>query len=175
MEKAKKEEVVQKLHEKLQQASAAILTDFQGLTVEAMTQLRDALAAEKVEYQVVKNTLMRLAGKETGAEILDSHLKGTCAIAIGYSDPTAPARILRAFSKNNDKLKIKVGVLGNRLLNADDIAALADLPSREVLLGKLLGTLNAVSTQFVSVLSAVPRSFVGVLAAIQQEKEKANP
>lgn len=172
MERTTKERLVADLHEKLQRASAAVLTDFQGLTVAEMTELRDALAAQRVEYQVVKNTLMRLASKDTGASILEPFLKGTCAVAIGYDEPTAPAKVLKGFMKTNAKLKIKAGALATRLLTPEQVEALADLPSREVLLGKLLGTLNAVPTGLVTVLSGVPRAFVGVLAAIQREKEQ---
>jgi len=164
--------VVAELHAKLQRASAAVLTDFQGLTVAEMTQLRDALAAERVEYRVVKNTLMHLASRDTGSAVLDPYLKGTCAVAIGYDEPTVPAKILKNYIKTNAKLKITAGALGQRLLSAVQVEALADLPSREVLLGKLLGTLNAVPTGLVTVLSGVPRAFVGVLAAIQREKEQ---
>jgi large subunit ribosomal protein L10 len=172
LERAKKAQVVAELHEKLNRASATVLTDFQGLTVAEMTELRDTLAAQQVEYRVVKNTLMRLAGQETGASILQPLVKGTCAIAIGYDEPTVPAKILKSYIKTNAKLKIKAGALGNRLLSAEQVEALADLPSRAVLLGKLLGTLQAVPTGLVSVLSGVPRAFVGVLAAIQSEMEK---
>jgi large subunit ribosomal protein L10 len=172
LERTTKERLVADLHEKLQRASAAVLTDFQGLTVAEMTELRDALAAQRVEYQVVKNTLMRLASKDTGASILEPYLKGTCAVAIGYDEPTAPAKVLKGFMKTNAKLKIKAGALAMRLLTPEQVEALADLPSREVLLGKLLGTLNAVPTGLVTVLSGVPRAFVGVLAAIQREKEQ---
>ena len=173
MDKAKKKDVIDQMHGKLLRACTAIVTDFKGLNVAAMTELRNALAAEQVDYQVVKNTLMRLASKDTAAAALEPLLKGTCAVAVGYKDPTAPARVLKTFAKTNEKLVIKGGVLGNRLLNADAVAALADMPSREVLLGKLLGTLNAVPTGLVTVLSGVPRAFVGVLAAIQREKEEA--
>lgn len=173
MDRIKKEQVVAELHDKLQRASAAILTDFRGMTVSEMTELRDALAAEQIEYQVVKNTLMRLASKETGSEVLEPLLKDTCAVAIGYGDPSVPAKVIKKFSKTNDKLKVKAGVLGERLLNVDQVGALAELPSREELLAKLLGTLNAVPTGLVTVLSGVPRAFVSVLAAIEREKEAA--
>ncbi len=173
MERAKKEQVVAELHDKLQRASAAILTDFKGLTVAEMTDLRGTLAAEKVEYQVVKNTLMRLASKDTTAEALVPLLKGTCAIAIGYGDPSTPAKIIKKFNKANEKLAIKAGALGNRLLDTSQVVALADLPPREELLAKLLGTLNAVPTSLVTVLSGVPRALVGVLAAIQAKREEA--
>lgn len=172
MERAKKEQVVTELHEKLQRASAAILTDFKGLTVAEMTTLRDALAAEQIEYQVVKNTLMRLASRETGAAVLEPHLKGTCAVAIGYGDPAVPAKILKKFSKDKEKFQIKACALGNRLLDPAQVSDLAELPPREQLLAKLLGTLNAVPTGLVTVLSRVPRAFVGLLAAVQRKKEE---
>lgn len=172
MERSKKEQVVAELHEKLGRASAAILTDYKGLSVAEITSLRDSLAAEKVDYQVIKNTLMRLASKETGTTVLEPRLKGTCAVAIAYGDPAVPAKIIKKFAKTNEKLVVKAGSLGNRLLNADQISALAELPPKEELIAKMLGTLNAVPTGLVTVLSGVPRAFVGVLAAIQRQKEE---
>jgi len=173
LDRTQKEQVIAELHEKLQRASAAILTDFKGMTVAEMTDLRDALAAEQIEYQVVKNTLMRRASRDTGAAVLDPLVKGTCAVAIGYGDPAIPAKIIKKFNKTNEKLKIKAGALGKRFLDMDGVVALAELPPREQLLGKLLGTLNAVPTSLVTVLSGVSRAFVGVLAAIQHQKEEA--
>jgi large subunit ribosomal protein L10 len=173
LDREKKKQVLAELHDQLERASAAILTDFRGMTVAEITQLRTAFAAEKVEYRVVKNTLMRLACAGTGAAALEPSLKGTCAVAISYADPTIPARIIKKFAKTNEKLKIKAGVLGSQLLDGSDVLALADLPSREELLGKLLGTLNAVPTSLVTVLSGVPRALVGALAAIQRDKEAA--
>ncbi|MBP8644515.1 MAG: 50S ribosomal protein L10 [Syntrophobacteraceae bacterium] len=172
MERIQKEQVVSKLHEKLQRASTAILTDFKGMNVAEMSELREALAAQQVEYLVVKNTLMRLASRDTGATALEAHLKGTNAVAIGYRDPSIPAKIIKKFSRTNEKLKIKAGVLGTRLLGPDQVSTLAELPPREELLAKFLGTLNAVPTGFVTVLSGVIRSFVGVLAAVQHKKEE---
>ncbi len=173
MERVKKEQLVAELHEKLQRASAAILTDFKGLSVAEITTLRDNLAQQGVEFKVVKNTLMRIAAKGTGAEVVEPLLKGTNAVAIAYGDPAVSAKVLKAFSKQNDKFKVKGGVLGTQVLSVDDVLALAELPSREELLAKLLGTLHAVPTALVRVLSGVPRAFVGVLAAIQREKENA--
>ncbi len=172
MERSKKEQVVAELRAKLERATAAILTDYKGLTVAEITGLRDLLVAEKGEYQVVKNTLMRLASKDMDTAVLDPKLKGTCAIAIAYGDPAVPAKILKKFGKTNEKLKIKAGSLGNRLLDPDQISALAELPPREELLAKFLGTLNAVPTGLVTVLSGVPRAFVGVLDAIRRQREE---
>jgi large subunit ribosomal protein L10 len=172
LDRTQKEQVIAELREKLQRASTTVLTDFKGLTVAEMTSLRDALAAEQVEYQVVKNTLMRLASRDTAAAALEPVLKGTCAVAIGYGDPTVPAKIIKKFSKTNEKLKIKAGALGSRLLDPSQVIALADMPSREELLGMLLRTMNAVPTGLVTVLSGVSRAFVCALAAIQKQKEE---
>jgi large subunit ribosomal protein L10 len=172
LDRSRKQQVIEELREKLGRASAAILTDYKGLTVAEITGLRDSLAAEKVDYQVVKNTLMRLACRQTPASVLESSLTGTCAVAIAYDDPSVPAKIIKKFSKSNEKLKLKAAALGNRLIDADQVLALADLPPKEELLAKMLGTLNAVPTGLVTVLSGVPRAFVGVLAAIQRQKEE---
>ncbi len=172
MDRSKKEQVIEELREKLGRASAAILTDYKGLTVAEITGLRDSLAAEKVDYQVVKNTLMRLACRQTPISVLEGELRGTCAVAIAYGDPAVPAKIIKKFNKSNEKLKLKAAALGNRLINAQQVLALADLPPKEELLAKMLGTLNAVPTGLVTVLSGVPRAFVGVLAAIQRQKEE---
>jgi large subunit ribosomal protein L10 len=172
LERSRKEQIIAELHKKLERASAAILTDYKGLTVAEITTLRDSLAVEKVDYQVVKNTLMRLACKQTDASVLDPLLTGTCAVAIAFGDPAVPAKVIKKFSKSNEKLKLKAGALGNRLIDPDQILALADLPPKEELLAKMLGTLNAVPTSLVTVLSGVPRAFVGVLAAIQRQREQ---
>jgi len=172
LERAKKEQVVADLHQKLQRATGTILTDFKGLTVAQITDLRTALAAEQVDFCVIKNTLMRLAIQDTSAAALQPLVQGTCAVAISYGDPAAPAKIIKKYVKTNEKLKIKGGALGKHLLTTEAVATLADLPPRDELLGKLLGTLNAVPTGLVTVLSGVPRALVGVLAAIQQQKEQ---
>lgn len=168
----KKEQIVEELREKLSSAKSTVLTDFKGLTVYEMTQLRDLLAEQHIDYKVVKNTLMKIACKGTDVEVLAPLLEGTCAVAIGYDDPTVPARLLKKFSKENKKMEIKGGALGKRLLTPQEVLALAELPTREQLLAKLLGVLVAVPTGLVTVLSGVPRSCVNVLAALQRKKEQ---
>jgi large subunit ribosomal protein L10 len=168
-----KEQIVKELREKMERARCAVLTDYKGLNVAQVTELRDALAAERVEYRVVKNTLMRLACRETNAAVLEPHLEGTCALAIAYEDPTAPARVLTKFVKKSEHLRIKAGVVGPRLLNVEEVGVLAELPSREELLTKLVCLLNALPTRLVTVLSGVPRALLNVLSAIREGKEKA--
>ena len=170
MKRSSKEQVVSELASKLEIAKASFLADYRGLTVDEVNQLRGKLREVGVEYRVVKNTLLKLAAKGTETACLEDHLIGPTAIAIAGDDPVAPAKILSEYAKQNSKFELKVGALGGKVLSLADIKALADLPSREVLLAKMLGSINAPVSNFVGVLAAVPRSLVQVLAAIQDKK-----
>lgn len=173
MNKDSKAKVVAELAEKLASAKAAYLADFRGINVEQANTLRGELLKAGVEYRVVKNTLLKLAIKGTASECLDEHLNGPTAVTIVQDDPVAPAKVLSEFAKKVEKFDLKCGMLEGKLLSIDDIKALADLPSREVLLAKMLGSLNAPVSNFVGVLAAVNRSLVQVLAAIRDQKEAA--
>jgi len=157
----------------LEKSAVVILTDYKGLDVEAMTELRAKLREAQVEYQVIKNTMLRLASEGTGAEAIKDSFVGPSAIAMSYEDPVAPAKILTAFAKDHDKLEIKIGVLDGRVLDVSAIKALADLPSREQLLATVLSAMNAVPTALVTALNDVPRRMVNVLQAIKDQKEAA--
>ncbi len=165
-----KKEVIAELAGKLAETKAAFLADYRGLNVVQVEKLRNELRAVGVEYRVAKNTLLKLAAKGTSVECLNAHLAGPTAIAIAGADPVAPAKILAEFAKAHAKFELKAGALDGKLLSVDDIKALAELPSREVLLAKMLGSLNAPASNFVGVLAAIPRSLVQVLAAIQDKK-----
>lgn len=165
-----KKEVIAELAGKLAATKAAFLADYRGLNVVQVEKLRNELRAVGVEYRVAKNTLLKLAAKGTSVECLNGHLAGPTAIAIAGADPVAPAKILADFAKAHAKFELKAGALDGKLLSVDDIKALAELPSREVLLAKMLGSLNAPASNFVGVLAAIPRSLVQVLAAIQDKK-----
>jgi large subunit ribosomal protein L10 len=172
LNKENKQQVVTELHDKLTRAKAVFLADFRGMNVEKATGLRDELRKADVEYKVVKNTLLELASRETDKEALSSHFVGSTAIAFSYDDPVSAAKVLSRFAKESQAIfKLKAGVLSGRLISVADIQALADLPSREVLLAKMLGSMNAPATNFVGVLAAVPGSFVRVLNAIKMQKE----
>lgn len=173
MNKQSKEAVVAEFAGKLAEVKAAFLADYRGLNVEQVTDLRVKLRAVGVEYRVVKNTLLRLAARETPAACLDEFLTGPTAIAFAGDDPVAPAKALVQFAKDNKVFELKAGVLDGKLLSVEDITALSDLPSREQLLAKILGSLNAPASNFVGVLAAVPRSLVQVLAAVKDQKEAA--
>lgn len=170
MNRDNKQEIVAELAGKFAATKAAFLADYRGLNVVQVEKLRNELRGAGVEYRVAKNTLLKLAAKGTGMECLEGHLSGPTAIAFAGSDPVAPAKILIEFAKANAKFELKAGALDGKLLKVEDIKALAELPSREVLLAKMLGSLNAPASNFVGVLAAIPRSLVQVLAAIQDQK-----
>jgi len=160
------------LHDKLQRAQAVFLADFRGMDVGKATELRNELRKAAVEYKVVKNTLLDLASRDTDKESLQPHFTGPTAVALSYDDPVAAAKVLSKFAKEQQAtFKLKAGVLTGKAITVPDIQALADLPSREVLLAKLLGTIQAPVANFVGVLAAVPGSFVRALDAIKNQKE----
>ncbi len=168
-----KEMLVNELHERLSRSKVAILTDYKGLDVTSLTNLRRELREADIEYQVVKNTLLKKASKDTDIALMEDFFKGPTAIALSFDDPVAPAKILSKFAKDNDKLEIKIGVLDGKLLEINDIEALSSLPSKDALLGQLLSVMNGVPTSFVRVLNEVPRSMLNVLQAIKDQKESA--
>lgn len=170
MKKSNKEQLVSELAGQLASAKASFLADYRGLTVDQVNQLRGKLREVGVDYRVVKNTLLRLAAKDTGTACLEEYLAGPTAIAIVKDDPVAPAKVLSDYAKQNNKFELKAGALDGKVLSLDEIKALSELPSREVLLAKMLGSINAPVANFVGVLAAVPRSLVQVLAAIQDKK-----
>jgi large subunit ribosomal protein L10 len=168
-----KKRIVGELHEKFANAAVVILTDYKGLDVTTMNQLRKKLREAEVEYQVVKNSLMVRASEETGVALIKESFKGPSAIALGYNDPVAPAKVLTDFAKENDKLEIKVGVMQDKVLDLDSIKALSSLPSREQLLGQVLSAMNGVPTALVRALNDVPCRLLNVLNAIKEQKEAA--
>ena len=144
MNKESKQQVVAELHDKLQRAQAVFLADFRGMDVGKATELRNELRKAAVEYKVVKNTLLDLASRDTDKESLQPHFTGPTAVALSYDDPVAAAKVLSKFAKEQQAtFKLKAGVLTGKAITVPDIQALADLPSREVLLAKLLGTIQA--------------------------------
>ena len=173
MKLEQKQQIADDLRDRFSKSAIIVVTDYKGLDVAAMNDLRRKLRAEEVEYQVVKNTLLVRASEDNDVALIKDYFKGPSAIALSYEDPVAPAKVLSQFAKDNDKLEIKIGVMNGQVLDANAINALAKLPSREVLLGQFLSTLNAVPTSFVRTIAEVPRSFVSVLAAIRDQKEAA--
>lgn len=140
---------------KLRESSCTVVADYRGLNVKQVTELRKQLREAGVEFQVLKNTLVRRATAEAQLTDLDNVLSGPTAIAFSKEDPVAPAKILNDFAKKNDKLQIKAGVVEGKVVDVNQIKALADLPSREGLLSMLLSVLQAPMRNFALAVKAV--------------------
>jgi large subunit ribosomal protein L10 len=170
MARPEKEAIVSEVYEKLAKSQSVVLVDFRGLTVQEATALRKKLREAGVELRVLKNTLVRLAAAKANLGDLNVYLQGPTAIAFGYDDPVSPAKILAEFAKDHKKLELKGGVLEGNVIDQAMITALADLPSREVLLGQLAGLIQAPLRNLANVLSAPIRNTVYVLEAVRQKK-----
>lgn len=156
-----KKQVVSEIKEKLSKAQSIVLVDYRGLSVEKVTELRNKCREAGVEYKVYKNTLMRFAFNELGMQELDEHLNGPSAIAIGYDDVVAAARITNDFAKTNDKLQIKAGFAEGKALDVNTVKSLASVPTREVLLGQLAGVLQGNIRNLAYMLSEVSKKMDG--------------
>ena len=173
-----KQAVVAQLKEQLESAKGVVLTSYKGLTVAQDTELRRELREAGVSYHVVKNTMLRIAAKEAGIEGIEEHLEGTTAFAFSTEDAVAPAKVICGFIKKNKLedavvLTVKVGMVEGKVIGVDEVKALAALPSREELIAKLLGSMNAPISNTVNVLQGVIRNAVYVLDAIRSQKESA--
>jgi large subunit ribosomal protein L10 len=150
-----KEAKVAEIKEKLEKAQSVVLANYQGLTVEEDTQLRKSLREAGIEYKVYKNTLVTLAAKELGHEGIVQYLEGPVSIAIGYEDATAPARVLNDFAKGHKKLELKAGLVAGEVYDSEKVKQLADIPPKEVLIAKLLGSFKAPLSNLAYLLNAV--------------------
>jgi large subunit ribosomal protein L10 len=162
--------VVTEVREKLSAADAAIITEYRGMSVAALAQLRRTLRQSGAEYKVYKNTLARFAAREAGIDGLDAMLIGPTGITFVNGDVAAAAKALRDAAKANPLLVIKGGSLGNKMLSAKDIEALADLPPRDVLLAQLAGAFQAPLVKTAGLLQALPRNFAYGLKALIDQK-----
>jgi large subunit ribosomal protein L10 len=169
-----KVEQVDLLTEKLKKAKVAVLTDYRGLKVNQIQELRGKLRSGNVEYRVVKNTLARRAAEAAGHKEFDSELKGPIAIAFGYDDLSLPPRLINEFVRTT-RLKVEIvgGLVEGRVFDRDQIKQLADLPSREVLLAQLLGTLQSPVGQLVGIMQTPLQQLRGVLEAYKSKLEAA--
>ncbi len=161
-----KQNAVADLTERLGRMSSAVLTDHRGLSVAELEELRRSLRASSIDYVVVKNTLARRASSGAGIPQLSSSLVGPTALAIGYEDLSAPARILVEYARGHRRLEmVKGGIAEGRVLSAEEVRQLADLPSREVLMSQLLGVIEAPVAQLVQLLQSPVQGLVGLLDA----------
>lgn len=151
---AKKAQVAEVV-EVLKAAQTGILVDYRGLTVEEDTDLRNKLRAAGCKYFVIKNTLLRLATKETGLEDLDEALHGPTAVAVSDTDPVAPAKVMADYAKGNEKLEIKSGFMDGSVMSLDEVKKLAATPNMETLIAKIMGSLNAPASNLVRLLSTI--------------------
>ena len=174
MNRDEKTAIVQEMSDKFAGAKLAVLADYRGLKVPVFQELRRELKKSNTDVKVVKNTLLRRAVQGTAFEAMDEFLSGTTAVAVAGDDPVAPAKAIVEFSKKNPALEIKTAILEGKLLSADDLVALSKMPSREELLGRFVGVLAAVPTNFVQVLCGVPRKFVYALQAISDQKQASD-
>ncbi|MCB1121762.1 MAG: 50S ribosomal protein L10 [Verrucomicrobiae bacterium] len=171
--RAEKQYLVDETGTHLQKSDYVFLTNYNRITVEETSMLRETLSKEGAEFHVVKNSILDVAAKSRDLPDLTEWLAGPTAIIVGGNNPSGVAKVLQKFYKDKEKNEVKVGVLGDKTLTSDDVKILADLPTIEVLKAQLLGLLNTPATRMVSVLNAVPTSMVTVLQA-RVDKEGQN-
>ncbi len=172
LNRSEKAVIIEEVSTKLETAQAVIIAEYRGLDVASATELRKTARESGVYLRVLKNTLVRRAIDGTPFAELSSQLTGPLMYAIS-EDPVAAAKVLSGFAKTNDSVVVKGGSLPDSLLTTDGVKALSTMPSREELLAKLLGTMQAPITQFVRTLNEVPTKFVRGLAAVRDQKEAA--
>jgi large subunit ribosomal protein L10 len=170
---SEKKKIVENLQERFSKSAIVIITDYKGLDVATINELRGKLKEENIEYQVVKNTLLTRASLETDVDLIKEHFRGPSAVALSYDDPVAPAKIIMDFAKDHKALEVKVGVMNGKALDAGQIKALSMLPSREELLAKFLSVLNGVPTSLVRTLSEIPKKMIYLVLAVKDQKEAA--
>jgi len=173
--KAEKAATVADITARLKASSTAVLADYRGMTVGQMRELRSKLRGGGIEMVVVKNTLARRAAKAAGYEPLSAELVGPVAMLFAVDDVSAPARILNEYIRANRKMVIKAGLLEGQVIKADAVIELADLPSREVLLSRLLGAMQAPLGNLASVLQAPIVKLARTLDAVRHQKESQSP
>lgn len=173
MNRSEKAAIIEAIKAKAESASFAVLTDFKGMTVEELTNLRVSLRQAGGEYHVVKNTLARIALTGGTHDTLKDKFHESCGIALGFEDPVAVAKALNDFAGKSQLFKLRCASLEGKAMTAEQVTALAKLPGREQLLAQMLGTMNAVPTNFVSLFANVLRGLLYALKGIEEQKAKA--
>lgn len=173
MERQKKVQVVEELGARLKELDYMFLTEYSGMTVAQLTRLRRELRGVDVEFSVVKNSLLKIASEGTKAGALKDQFTGPNAIICINKDPTSAAKVIAGLTKDMPSLKLKAGILGDRVITAEEILKLATLPSREMLVARLLGLLQGMPQRFVYVLSGNLNKLMWTLNAIKTQKEEA--
>lgn len=168
--KAFKSEKIDEIKSKIEKAQVAIITDYKGMTVEEITNLRRDIQKDGGDYMVTKNTLAKIAVKGTEYEALTEKLTGPVALAFGFEDPVAPAKAVKAFIEKAKKGEILGAVLDGKLLSVEETKALANLPSKEELFAKMLGSINSPASGIVGCISGVMASLTRAIAAVRDQK-----
>ena len=173
MARKEKEAIVEQLAEKLSESAAVIVTDYRGLDVDSITELRAKLREADIKYKVVKNTLTRFAAEKAEIESMNELLTGPTALAFDKNDPVAPAKILSEFAKQHEALEIKGGVLDGDVIDASEVGNLAKLPSREELLATALMRMQGPLYGLAHTLQGVLSGLVYALDGVRQQKEQS--
>jgi len=171
VKKSDKEQLVADLTAQIKESDALFLTNYKGLTFPQLTAVRSEIKSNGSDFKVVKNTLLKIALNNNDISVMDEYLVEPTSCAIVKGDVAAAAKTIKKYAKEFDKFEIKAGYLDGNALTANDVNILADLPSREELLAKMLGSINAPVVNFVSLLANIPRSLVNVLTAVKDKKE----
>ena len=173
MKREEKASIVDDLNGKFSKAKITIVAGYRGMSVSALEGLRRELRKSNSEIRVAKNTLLRRAVQGTSFEAMAEFFKESTVVAISYGDPVAPAKALTAFLKDHPSFEIRSASMEGRTLTTQDLVELSSLPSREVMLGRLLSVMNGVPTSFVRVLNGVPTKMVYLLNAVAENKSQA--
>jgi len=171
--KKAKEKMLEEVTAELKKAELVIVSDYRGLNVKAINDLRGKLRSEQCRYKITKNTMNRLACRQAGVESLEPLFEGPTAIAYSSADPVAAAKVFNEFARENEALVVKGGLLSGQVLDASGVKALGDIPPRDVLLAQVVGGFQAPIAGFASVLSGTLRSLVYTVDAVRQQKESA--
>jgi large subunit ribosomal protein L10 len=174
MPTAKKAATVEEIRERLQRVKAMVIAEYRGLTVQDMTELRRRARESGVEFKVYKNRLTGLAARQAEITGLDHYLEGPNSFAFGYDDPVAPAKVLSGFAREHEGLVIKGGVLDGKVVDAEGMKFLAQLPPREILLGQVLRGMQGPMSGLVNVLQGSIRNLVYALEAVRKQREEAS-
>ena len=174
MTKARKHELKGEIAERLQQANAAMVAEYRGLTVAQLTELRVKLRESKSEFRIIKNRVAKVAIRESVEHVsaISSALKGPVGLVIVYGDAAAAAKSVLEFGKDKENFKLTAGVLAGKAVSADELKRISELPTMDVLLARLVGTLVAPHRGLLTVVSGVPRQLVQVINAIKDKKEQ---
>lgn len=170
LNKQEKGQLIADLKEKFSRAKTVVFTDYKGMTVAELTELRSLLKKSSLDYGIVKNTLARIASRDTAVEVAADAFKGPVGVAIGYDDPVLVVKKVLEFTKTHEKLQVKGAVVEGKLCEQREVKEIAALPSREVLLSMLAGVLQAPLSKMAGALYATVSSFAYAMEAIKNKK-----